>query len=438
MPVIEQVSGALQTILTTTAEQVGAACRIIRRKREFTAATLAQTLVFGFLQNPRAGDESLAQTASLCGVPVTPQAVAQRFTWPLVEFLQGLLAAAVQQVVTAQPVAIPLLQKFNGVYIQDSTGVPLPAEMVETFPGSGGNGPAASVKVQTRLELQTGKLDYVGLEPGRQPDQATALQQEKLPAGSLRLADLGYFCVAVLAELARQGVFWISRIQSGTAVFCPDDPEWDFHRWLQEEVTGPVREKQVLLGAGERLPCRLLAWRAPQEVADRRRRRLYADCRRKGRTPSAARLAWCNWTVFVTNTDAEQLTPQEVVVLYRVRWQIELLFKLWKSHGLVGAVTSPKPARQAAETFARLLAVMVQHWLLVTSVWQYAGRSLVKAARLMRGFVTGLALALHDSILLRRQIAALCDSLRKSARISKRKRKPSTYQLLLQPELSEF
>ena len=85
--------------------------------------------------------------------------------------------------------------------------------------------------------------------------------------------------------------------------------------------------------------------RVPQDVADTRRRCLRAAARAKGRQVSATRLALAAWTIFVTNVPVERLTLREALVLGRMRWQIELLFKLWKSHGRVDESRSTKPWR---------------------------------------------------------------------------------------------
>lgn len=438
MAIVEQVADAVQQTLTSLAGQVGEACGIIQRKREFSEESLAQTMAFGFLRNPNPNDEELAQMACLCGAKVTPQAVAQRFTWALAWFLKSLLEACAQRVVAEQPAAVPLLQKFNGVYVQDSSTISLPAEMAEQFPSCGGDASPASVKVQTRLELTTGALDYVGLEAGNRPDQGAAMQQAPLPKGSLRIADLGYFGTAILAQLTAQAVFWISRLPASTVVFTAEGERLDLRGWLADHVRCGVKELSVQLGVKQRLPARLVAYRVPQEVASRRRQKLKAEYQRKGRPLTKERLAWCDWTVYVTNVEAEILTPKEIQVLYRARWQIELLFKLWKSEGWVAATTSSQPVRQAGEIFARLLAVTVQHWLLVASVWKQVDRSLTKAVRQLRGFVVNLALAIKDSGLLAQQIETIGDSLTKTARANRRKRKPSTFQLLMNPDLLEY
>lgn len=438
MRIVERVAATVQDVFTSVAKDVGKTCGIIKRRRKFDASSLAQTLVFGFLRNPRAKDEDLAQMAAACGVPVTPQAIEQRFTWPLADFLRQLMEVAVKKVVKAPPVLIPLLERFNGVYVHDSSTIVLPREMAEQFPGCGGDGSSAAVKVQTRIELSTGHLSYIGLEAGRNPDQGSAIQETLLPEGSLRLSDLGYFALPTLALIARMRAYWISRIQSSTTVFDRNGQPLDLQAWLRDNATnGPV-ERDVQLGVAERLSCRLIAFPAPPEMVARRRQQLYKDAARKGRVPSPERLAWCQWTVFVTNVPASILNAKEIIVLYRARWQIELLFKLWKSYGLVATITSAKPARQAGEVFARLLAVVVQHWLLLGSVWSFPNRSLVKAVAGIRSFVIVLAATLRCSTLLVHHLDLLGTSLVKTARMNKRKRKPNTYQLLQNPELLEY
>src|SRR5262249_60273548 len=104
----------------------------------------------------------------------------------------------------------------------------------------------------------------------------------------------------------------------------------------------------------QRLTARLLAVRVPQDVAETRRRRLRAAARDKGRQVSATRLALAAWTIFVTNVPVERLTLWEGLVLGRMRWQIELLFKLWKSQGRVDGSRSTKPWRIRGGAHAKL------------------------------------------------------------------------------------
>jgi hypothetical protein len=40
-----------------------------------------------------------------------------------------------------------------------------------------------------------------------------------------------------------------------------------------------------------------------------------------------------DWTLFVTNAPGTLISLKQVYDFYRIRWQIELIFKLWKSYG---------------------------------------------------------------------------------------------------------
>jgi hypothetical protein len=438
LDIVPRVASAVQKVFSTLAEEVGEECQLIKRRRVFTAASLAKTLVFGFLHNPRASWEELAGVAATCGAPVSPQAIEQRFTPALVRFLFGLCERMVGEVVAAAPSLTPLLQRFNGVFMHDSTAMKLPAEYAESWPGCGGEAGAAGLKAQLRFDLSTGQMVALRLEPGRDPDQKTPLQRVGFPAGALRIADLGYFCLKTLAFLHAQGVYFLSRIQSSTAVFTAHGEPLDLFARLNAEWRGVPLEWSVLLGSEARLPCRLLALRVPQEVASQRRRRLKEDARRKGRIPSEKSLAWCEWTIYVTNVEAERLSWKEMVVLYRARWQIELVFKLWKSHGHLATPTGGTADRQVATMLVRLLAMILQHWLLLASVWSLPQRSLTKAARTIRGFARCLACCAHDSAQLEQLLATLVAAAARTARVNTRKSKPSHWQLLQDPELLTY
>lgn len=440
MQIVTRVVSAVQSLFGTIAEEVGQQCQLIVRQRVFTAASLAKTLVWGFLHNPRASWEELAEVAATCGALVSPQAIEQRFTPKLVTFLFRLCEAMTAQVVAADAAVIPLLQRFQGVFLHDSTAIQLPDEYAAEWPGCGGDEGAgqAGMKAQVRIDLSTGQLTAVRLEPGRDPDQKTPLQRVGFPRGSLRIADLGYFCVKTLAFLQAEGVYFLSRIQSSTSVFRTDGQTLDLFAWLCENWLGVPLELNILLGSEVRLPCRLVALRVPEQVAARRRQRVRDDARRKGRTPSDKSLAWCEWTIYVTDVEPERLTWKEIVVLYRARWQIELLFKLWKSHGCLATPTNGTPHRQLATMLIRLLAMILQHWLLLASVWNMPQRSLTKAARAIRGFARSLACCLDDADQLEQLLTTRSQVVARTARVHTRQRNPSHWQLLQNPELLTY
>lgn len=432
MTTVPHVAHAMQKVLTTVADQAARDTHFVQRESTLTGAKLTQTLVFGWLSNPEATLEDLAQTAATVGVSITPQGLDERLSQTAAECLKQVLDAAIEEVITAQPVAIPLLQRFTGVSIQESTSIARPDALAEVWHGCGsrtGQGQAART-VQGRLNLSHGALNGPVLQDGRTSDRRSPHQTAPLPAGALRLADLGFFSLSVLAELTAQGVYWLTRPQAGTAVF---DATGQRHEWgdllqTQGRIEGAL---PIHLGAEARLPCRLLAVRVRAEVANRRRQRLHADAQRRGRAASPERMALADWTLLLTNAPAELLAVREALVIARARWQIELLFKLWKTHGRIDESRSQKPWRMLCEVYAKLLAMLVQHWLVLVSCWIYPDRSVRKAAHTVQHHALHLASVLPSCRRLSEALAVIQRCLAVGCRINKRKTAPHTYQLLL-------
>jgi hypothetical protein len=433
---ISEVAGAIRRILTEVAEEAAQRSGCVRRRRKLTGAGLVQALTLSVWEQPQSTWEGLAQGAASVGVAISPQGLAKRCTERAAACLQAVLEAAVAEVMTAAPVTVPVLERFSAVVVQDSTTVALPDSLAEVWSGCGertGQGQAA-LKLQVRLDLRRGQLTGPQLVPGRSGDKDAALQTEPLPAGALRLADLGYFSLAVLADLSAQQVFWLSRLQVQTAVCAPTGERRDLTRWLPRRFrrAGAVGlDEPIRLGAAHQLPARLLALPVPPAVAAERRRKLRAQARRKGQTVSRARLAGAAWTILVTNVPAELLTIEEAVLLYRARWQIELLFKLWKQDGCLEGSRSRQPWRILCEVYAKLLAAVLQHWCALVGCWTCPERSLVKAAQVIRRQVPLLAAACAGRCPWTLALDQIAACLASGRRIARSRRKPSTAQRLL-------
>jgi hypothetical protein len=432
MDSITQVTEALQVVLTTQADEIARATGFVQRASKLTGSKFVQTLVLTWLADPAATYEQLAQSATALEVPITAQGIEQRFTPQAAECLKRLLAAAMKQVIQATPVAVPVLGRFNGVYIQDGTTIALPPELAELWPGCG-NGtevPSAALKVQLQFNWSDGQCLHLDLQAGRASDRAAPMQTALLPAGALRLADLGYYSLPTWEAYTQQGGFWLSRLPPQCGVYDEHGAVLDLPSLLPR-VVGPTYDQAVRVSQKEPLAARLVAVRVAPAVAAARRRKVRADAKRKGHTPSVRLLALCEWVLLVTNIPAAQLSAHDALVLARVRWQIELVFKLWKSHGQVDESRSAKTYRMLCEVYAKLLGLLIQHWILIVTGWAYANRSWFKAAKTIRQHVTTLLLALADAERMRQVLETIGACLAKGARLNTRKATPTTVQLLL-------
>ena len=144
MSTIPQVSQAMHDLLLTAAEAADDKLHFSKRpdRAKFTASTLTQTLVLGFLAHPDARIEQLTHTAARLGVDVSPQAIDQRFSFDTAALLREVLASSMQHLIAAERVAIPILQRFQGVRVHDSTTITLPDSLAEHWRGCGGSDPS--------------------------------------------------------------------------------------------------------------------------------------------------------------------------------------------------------------------------------------------------------------------------------------------------------
>jgi hypothetical protein len=429
MMTVTQIVQSTKSLFGVLADKAAKSSKVILRRRKLTPQGLASTFVLGFMNKPNATDEDLAQMAAANGEPVTPQAIEQRHHPRMVEFLRKLFELGVQERVTSDCVFGPLLERFTDVQILDSTTISLPEEMASEFPGCGGShGGTAAMKLQVRMSLKTGCIDTVRIEAGRDCDGKTPLQKDVPIAGSLRLADLGYFDGKTFEIIEKADAYWISPWMTGVTFHDAEGHREDLLSWLEKK--GPVFDGPIRYGA-EKRRCRMIAWRLPPEVAARRREKLIKQAQKKDKKVSRERLEKCDWAILITNLPLEKLSIDEARVLYRSRWQIELLFKRWKSQGRVCELTGGTLVRCMIQLWSRLLAAIMQQWL-QCGVWGRAEISLKKFWDTVSTWAVTLAGIWRNEETLKEQVKRILATAECAARQNKRKSR-STFEMIADP-----
>jgi Transposase DDE domain len=424
----------MQDVLTIESKQAGRDSGFVQREAKLDGASFIQTLVFSWMANPEASLEEMTQTAALLGVEISPQGLDQRFTPEAAACVKQVLEAAVCRLFEKEPATLPILERFTRIYVHDSSIIVLPDELRALWPSCGGDTSGAALKIQVRWELRSGQLDGPYLHAGREQDLSAEVQHLPMPQGSLRLADLGYWSVKRFAEIESEGSYLLSRVHAGTEIFSSTGEQLELISFLRSHRDDRF-EMEIELSGSHRWRCRLIGQRVPPNVSAERRRKLWQTAHKKGTTPSQRQLAFCDWNLIVTNVPAQMLTLEEALVLLRVRWQIELCFKFWKSHGRVDESRSKKPYRVLCEVYAKLLTLLIQHWVLLTNNWSPLQRSLFKTGQTLSKKAWHLASSLQDLSDLCEVIAEIGLVLERSCRINKRKKRPSTFQRLHQPSM---
>ena len=429
---VAELHTTLHDLFHDTADRLAKDTGFCQRKRQLSGSVFAKTLVFSLLDQPAASLQDFADFASThLDVHVTHNAFEQRFNDQAPHFLAALLAAAFDRCFSARATLLPLLRRFSGVFLRDASVVGLPAALAHLFPGrTGRNGqPTAALKLVLELELATGQFTELELLPGRDNEKTSQIAAKPLPAGALLLEDMGFLDGARLQEYMLQGVYFLTRVPAWTAFFEKQQrgrgyQRLDVVKWLRR-AQGWHLERQVYVFHQQKLALRLLAVRVPEAVAEQRRQRVRQEARQRGRPVSQKKLELCAWNILVTNAPRELLGASEGWEVRRVRWQIELVFRVFKSEGGLERTQARSRERVLTELYAKLLAMMVLRWVLLAAGYQPLRHSGQPAARRVQQRAGALLRALDSVQELGEQLKGLAQQL-KACVIQKHHQKPST------------
>ena len=408
---------------------------VVQRRSKLNGARLVQILVLGWLAKPRASLNGLVQVGRDLGVEVSAAALQQRITERAVWLLQGLVGVALKRFREQTRLPETVLKHFSAVNIVDSSLIHLPDRLQTHFRGSRKRISPAEMKVQLSFDYLSGNLNAVELQDGVSPDQRCELPLAWATAGSLTLMDLGYFKKSHFAAIDQAGAYFISRLQTQTGLLAQaaDGHPLDLPRFLSG-LPGTDGEVGVYLKTDRTFSIRLVYACLPDEVVVERRRKAKANAKRRGKTCSQRHLDLLAWALFITNVPSDWLSPQQVMLVYRVRWQVELIFKLWKSQAALDGIGSYGLPRILCQFYARLLGVILFHWSVAPCRFTPAGEiSLPKAFEVFQRFVLHLVDVIRQhgrglAPLLQR----MAEDFRRFALKTIRRKSPSTLQLLIQ------
>jgi len=408
------------------------------RQRTLSFTQVASVLVWGWWKQPQAGPSALARFAGSLEVTLEKQTVACHLTERTANWLRALLQRVVAQVVCAQAIALPLLQQLGAVLLEDGSTISLPPAWQSVWRGCGGHASSserqsqtqAALKLTLRGDLLHGQLHGPHLPEGRRHELASLLHQQEMAKGSLWIADLGYWTLTWLQHLSRQGVFFLLRYKPGIVL-------WLHHERLDllsvlPQVVGQRLELLVDVGASQLLKgVRLLAERVPAEGVEPRHQRIARSAQTHGKPINPLVWELAHWTLLVTNVPQTMLSFEQVRALLRARWPIELLFKLWKAHGLLAEWSSRQPWAILCEVSAKLIALVVQHWFVLLSWWDDPHHRLSSVAEVVREQLPTLGHGLCGHLPLGRAIRLLVHRVGGGCAIPKRTTRLSTsYRLL--------
>lgn len=419
-------------------EELARETKFVRRKSAISGLNFLKAVVLGFLEKSGSSLNELAQSFLDVGVEVTSQGIDERINAFSVVFLQNLFSQALERFRNKCPLPLSVLQQFSAINIVDSSTKSLPENMAEDYPGCGRVGAQAALKIQFVFDFLQGNLKQVALESGIDSDQGYRDYLQVVEGGSLTIVDLGYFCLDAFRAIAEKSAYFLSRYFYPTGLLDELGKRIDLARLLRNQ-SGACNEVQVKLGcrSQHQLPCRLIILRNPKAVTEKRRRRAKAHAKKRGTTLSQSYLFLLGWTLFVTNAPETMIRLQHVYDFYRIRWQIELIFKLWKSYCGLNQILGWRKERVLTELYAKMIGIVIVHFLLAPlripdEVWMEREVSNVRFQQILTRFARPFKQCLSNVIALAKTLDDFLRHVQRFALKQKRRQQPNAYAQLAQ------
>jgi Transposase DDE domain len=154
-----------------------------------------------------------------------------------------------------------------------------------------------------------------------------------LAAGDLVVVDRGYAPRTGLGSLPARGAQVVVRINGhNLPLETAAGERLELPRWLRRvSATHQQQTRAVCITTPQgRFQLRLVARRLPAAAAAAARRHAAKTSRKKGYPLNATSRLMAHWVVVVTNLPSDAWSPTEILALYWVRWQEELLIKRCK------------------------------------------------------------------------------------------------------------
>lgn len=302
-------------------------------------------------------------------VDISKQGINNRYTEEATLYLKSIL----QQLCFKSDLSIDdgWFGYFNTIRIKDSTKFVLPEDFLKNnMVGLGGVSSKSASCIQYEYDLKTGFVHDLNITSANRSDANDAKETQcNISQNDLVIRDLGYFSLDVFSEFNKKGAYLISKLNMKTTVYELKQGkyipiEFDQLYALMKEQKVQQIEKQVYIGTQAKLPVRLIISLIPEEIFNKRLRRTNKHNKERGYNTSNDYINRARFNLIITNVPIEMVPSKSILALYRMRWQIELVFKIWKSTFGIHKTGKMKFHRWLCSLYAKLILI-ITYWQLI-------------------------------------------------------------------------
>lgn len=340
-------------------EQLAKEKKFVIRKSPINGFNMLLTFTTGLLETANTTLMKLvAFLNTTAHTKVSPQALDKRIEKQAVEFLKVCLDKVMDISVKNIKIENELLSSFSYIYIIDSTNFSLHPSLENDFKGSGGSGSPASMRIQLVYDYLSGKT-Y--LEIGDVKNTDAVMLEDIVKNNSLNinrnalfLQDPGYFNTNTFENIEKANNFFISKIKTNTKIFDLDGNKLDL-----KKITKKDYKYIDMIVKIQGKTFRLVGKKLSDKIVNQVLRKANTEAKKRGKTVTDEQRLFLSWGLFITNL-GEEYSHETLYTLYRIRWQIELIFKSWKSILEIHKIQYiKKKERVLCEVYGKLIIAII-------------------------------------------------------------------------------
>lgn len=233
--------------------------------------------------------------------------------------------------------------QFNNVYIQDGSSFSVKDELKKVWPGRFTKISPAAIELHATINLKSGSFEQASITPDTFSERGEMPGMNELK-GNLFLADRGYYSGEFIVKLDKAGGYYVLRAKGLKRVI----------------ISSATRADGKILIKDKAIELSKLQTRLPKRQA------VDMDVEIKGevvRLIAFWSLKEKRHTYLITNLKRDEFSILEINYIYRMRWQVELLFKECKSYNSLHGFNTQKASLQESLIWASLISMTMKRFI---------------------------------------------------------------------------
>ena len=337
------------------------------------------------------------------GMSISKQGLDERFNKQSVTFLKmvvsNMLSSQIQKRISNSDKFL-----FPSCRLRDSSRFGLPDEYASVYKGYGGATKSASIiSIQYEFDLLSGNQIDLQLTSACRNDQQDSKESvNNINKGDLLIRDLGYVTTSYLKSVIEKEGYFLNRIPSQMNVYDIENQheKIDFEKIYKKmkKYNLPYLEFDAMIGKKAKIPSRLIVYLNKESTYKSRLKRTKKNTKSIGCNVSKEQKIRSRLDIYITNTDQEMIKSENIRSIYSLRWQIELVFKAWKSLCKIDKIKKVKIHRFECVLLAGLVWILanwkilqfVNKWFMdnlkdkMPSTWKFFKLSTLNKAKLRK------------------------------------------------------